>query len=177
MKKAVSIFLTAILLLNVMGYYGLFLGLKYENSLDITQRLDADDYTRDETITLKIPLNIPYYGDTDFERVDGEIEHEGEFYRLVKQKFERDTLYIVCMKDIKSKQIKKALNKYVKTFTDQSADHSGAKTIPSFIKDYITTSFNLNASAAGWCLTLVYYTDEVKSFTLYFSNYSPPPEA
>jgi hypothetical protein len=177
MKKTVSIFLIAILLLNVMGYYGLFIGLQYKNSLQITQRLDANDYRHEETITLKVPLTIPYFGDKEYERVDGEIEHKGEFYRLVKQKFEQDTLYIVCIKDARSKQINKALGNYVKTFTDQSSDRSDTKTVPHFIKDYITTSFNLGSSSTGWSLPVLHHMDERTIVNPYFLIISPPPEA
>lgn len=177
MKKVVSIFLVVLLLLNVMGYYGLFLGLKYKNSVQVTQRLNADDYQDSETITLKVPLAIPYYGDTEFERVDGEIEHNGEFYRLVKQKLEKDTLYIVCIKDVKSKHIQEALTEYVKTFTDHSADRSHTKTIQSFIKDYVPTSFNLDSSATGWNLTILHPFILKDSFSNpYFSIPSPPPK-
>ena len=176
MKKAVSIFLVVLLLLNVMGYYGLFLGLKYKNSLQVTQRLNADDYHEAETVTIKIPLTIPYYGDTEFERVDGEIEHNGEFYRLVKQKLEKDTLHIVCIKDVKRKHIQQAITEYVKTFADQSADRSHTKTISSFIKDYISTSFNLDASATGWSFIIPYHTVEKSISNPYFSSPSPPPK-
>ena len=34
-----------------------------------------------------------------YERVNGEFEHNGEFFKLVKQKLENDTLNIVCIKD------------------------------------------------------------------------------
>ncbi len=176
MKKAVSVFLVVLLLLNVMGYYGFFLGLKYKNSLQVTERLNADDYTESETITIKVPLAIPYFGDTEFERVDGEIEHNGEFYRLVKQKLEKDTLHIVCMKDIKSKHIQEALTEYVKTFADQSADRSHTKTIQSFIKDYVSTSFNLESSSAGWKLKIAYPQGGHSFSNPYFTILSPPPK-
>jgi hypothetical protein len=71
-----------------------------------------------ETVTLKVPVAIPYLQNTDFERVNGEFEHNGEFFRLVKQRFASDTLYIVCIKDTRSKHIKQALAEYVKTFSD-----------------------------------------------------------
>jgi len=177
MKKVVSIALVVLLLLNVMGYYGIFVGLKYTNTLEVTQRINADDYDESETITIKIPLSIPYYGDTDFERVDGEIEHEGRFYRLVKQKLQKDTLYIVCIRDTKAAHIHEALTDYVKTFTDQSADHSGIRTIQSFIKDYVPASFSLDAVATGWTsiLHFAYLKDPEPEPVI--SSYSPPPES
>lgn len=177
MKKAISIFLVALLLLNVLGYYGIFLGWKYRNSLHITQRLDAEDYKASETITIKVPLTIPYYGDTDFQRVNGEIEHKGEFYRLVKQKLEKDTLYIVCIKDLRSKRIKQALAEYVKTFSDQSGDHSNVNTLPAFIKDYVSTSFSLGSSSSGWSQVLSFHQVKDSLSTHFFADTSPPPEA
>jgi hypothetical protein len=176
MKKVVSIFLVVLLLLNVMGYYGVFLGLRYRNSQQFIQRLDAERYSESETITLKIPLTIPYYGDTDFERVDGEIEHGGEFYRLVKQKFERDTLQIVCIKDVKRKHIQKALKEYVKTFADHSADRTSGKSIPSFIKDYVPSSFELGTASGGWNLSLIYPAAEDSFSAADISQSSLPPE-
>jgi hypothetical protein len=177
MKKVISILLVALLMLNVMGYYGLFLGLKYQNTQQITERLDSDDYTDNETITIRVPLAVPYYPDTEFQRIDGEIEHNGEFYHLVKQKLLRDTLHIVCIKDIKSKHIKQALTDYVKTFTDHPADAAQGKTIPGFIKDYLTTNFALGSSSTGWNLSFEFHI-VVEPVSLFFLPiHSPPPEA
>lgn len=139
-------------MLNVMGYYGLFLGLKYKNTIRVTNRIDSEDYSQSETITLKIPLSVPYFGDTEFERVDGEIAHEGQYYRLVKQKLEKDTLYVVCIRDTRADVIHEAIADYVDTFTTQSADRSNSKTIQSFIKDYCASTFGLDADAEGWTI-------------------------
>ena len=177
MKKVASLFLVLLLLLNVLGYYAIFLGLKYSNSRQVTQRLDTNNYSASETITLKIPLTIPYYGDTDFERVDGEIEHKGEFYRLVKQKLEKDTLHIVCIRDVKSKHIQQALEEYVKTFADQSADRSTTKTSYSFIKDYVQACFQLEDSALGWSLMLHFHDVEKSFSTPGIPSPTPPPKA
>ncbi len=176
MTKGVSILLVVLLLLNVMGYYGVFVGLKYQHSLEITEKLDSEHYTRSETITFRIPLAVPYYGDTGYERINGEIEHGGEFYRLVKQKLEKDTLYIVCIKDAKGRHIQKALKDYVKTFADQSTERSGAKTLPAFIKDYVPSSFSLFASAAGWSAVLGCGQVDDALSNPFITSATPPPE-
>lgn len=176
MMKVVSILLVVLLLLNVMGYYGFFLGLKYQHAQELTQRLDSENYSKSETVTFRIPLVVPYYGDTGYQRVNGEIEHHGEFYRLVKQKLQKDTLYIVCIKDVRGKHIQKALKDYVKTFADQSAEKSGTKNLPIFIKDYVPASFSLFASAHGWSLVLYYH--EVNGFLSnpFSGSLTPPPK-
>lgn len=177
MKKVFSILLVVLLLLNVMGYYGFFLGLKYQHAQQITQRLDSENYSQAETVTFTIPLAVPYYGSTGYQRVNGEVEHRGEFYRLVKQKLQKDTLYIVCIKDVRSKHIQKALKDYVRTFADQSAEKSGAKNLPSFIKDYMPTSFAIFPSAGGWSAVL-HRCEMVGMLAGPFSaSATPPPES
>lgn len=136
----------------MLGYYGVFLGIQYHNEVSLTTRLDLNQYEQSQTVTLKVPISVPYMTDqADFERVDGLFEHNGEFYRLVKQKYAKDTLTIICFKDTKNKQIHNALTDYVKTFTDQSSDHNqNSKITITFIKDYITQSFSLANESTGW---------------------------
>ena len=140
-----------------MGYYGVFLGLQYKNDKNMIHRLDAEDYSASETVTIKIPITIPYAMDSkSFERVDGKFEHKGEFYRLVKQRLAGDTLYVVCIKDHENKRIDEAMSTFVKTFTDKPVDqHSNAKIVVTFIKDYIQQSFTLQHISMGWTIDVV----------------------
>ena len=72
MRKAFSIVFSVLLLLNVMGYYGVFLGLQYKNDRDLVEKFDREAYTAEETITIKIPLAVPYAMDAeDYVRVNG----------------------------------------------------------------------------------------------------------
>ena len=103
-------------------------------------------------VTLKVPISIPYLQDqTEFERQDGTFNYQGEYYRIIKQKYASDTLTIVCFKDNESKAIQSALTDYVKTFTD-NAQHDGghAKISVTFIKAYIAQQFSISQSASGW---------------------------
>ena len=159
-----------------MGFYGLFVSLRYKSAADLVERLDRDEYLDEETVTLKIPMTIPYHPDSEYERVDGEIEHDGEFFRLVKQKLEKDTLYIVCIKDFDSKRIKQALADYVKTFTDkpQDAKHAG-KSFTNFIKDFLPTSTEIQQASTGWNCSVT-LADTFESFSSrYLAVISPPP--
>ena len=161
-----------------MGYYGVFLGLQYKNDKDMIQRMDAEEYSDSETVTIKIPISIPYAMDSKgFERVDGKFEYNGDFYRLVKQKLLQDTLYVVCLKDHENKRIDEAMTSLVKTFTDKPADqHSNSKIVINFIKDYIPQVFIVQHVSLGW------ETDVVKesSCSVLKSSFYPsivhPPE-
>jgi hypothetical protein len=180
LKKVIAIFLVILILFNTLGFYGIFVGLRYKAKKDIVHRLDNDQYQYKETITLKVPLSIPYNtDDEDYERVDGEVEYQGEFYRLVKQKLVSDTLYIVCIKDIKSKQIKQALADYVKSFTDKPADNkSQGKMQTTFIKDFLPTSFSLSASTEGWNSSLILNRSDLSAFSNRPVTFiGPPPKS
>lgn len=135
-----------------MGYYGVFLGLQYKNDREMIQKFDAENYSDSDVITIKIPMTIPYATDSkEFARVDGKFEHNGEFYRMVKQKLSQDTLFVVCVKDHENKRIDDAMTKFVKTFTDKPVDNSSnAKIVISFAKDYISQSFTIQPVTLGW---------------------------
>jgi len=177
LKRSIAIFLIFLLLFNALGFFGLFVGLRYKTASDLVERLDNNQYMEDETVTIKVPMTIPYHLDSEYERVDGEIEHNGEFYRLVKQKLQKDTLYIVCIKDQDSKRIKQALADYVKTFTDKPVDakHAG-KFLTSFIKDFLPTSIEITPASAGWNheVSLAGIFDSFSSRSI--AVVSPPPQ-
>lgn len=179
MRKLISFGLIGLFLLNVLGYYGLFFGLQYKNNLSINQQLDLDKYNEDQAITIKFPITIPYATDSrDFERVNGEFEYNGEFYRLVKQRLTRDTLHIICVKDLQSKRIHRALTTYVKTFSDKPVDNSqgSSKSTIDFIKDYLPQTLSFTNTLSGWMHELL--KPEFVSFFVseFCSSIIHPPE-
>lgn len=108
-----------LLLFNIGGYYLVFFGLTYQTNKKLVQRFDQDDYSDDETITLKIPISLPYPIIEDgFQRVNGEFDYNGGHYKLVKQKLESDTLFIVCYQDKKTKRILDAFSDFAKFSND-----------------------------------------------------------
>ena len=178
MKKLAAILLAVLILFNTLGFYAVLVGLRYKVKQDLVQRLDEDQYRQEETITMKVPLSVPYYmDDQGYERVNGEIEHQGEFYRLVKQKLVRDTLYVVCIKDKKSKQINKALTDYVETFTDKPVDskHRG-KPLVSFLKDYIPSYFSISRESEGWNKSVLNDFGSAFFYNRTIAVSSPPPK-
>src|SRR5258706_15021409 len=97
-------------LLNVLGFYGVFLGLKFKYAQDANDQLDAEQYSNADAVTFRIPLTVPYSTDhQDYERVSGEFEHDGEVYRLGEQKHFRHTAYIGCVKEDQRKKINQDL--------------------------------------------------------------------
>lgn len=161
-----------------MGYYGVFLGLQYRNDTAMTKMLDADQYNASQTVTIKLPVSIPYMNDnTDFERVDGKFEHQGEHYRLVKQKYANDTLTVVCVKDVENKRIDQALSNYVETFSDKAAhQNETSKVTVNFIKDYLPQVFSLKSISSGWEIDVAQYGFYIHLIPSFIVSVVHPPE-
>lgn len=180
LRRLISIFLITTVLLNTIGIYMLIVGIKFRNEQVLIQKLDQGDIDESRSITLKIPLAIPYHVDsyTEYERKNGEFEFQGEFFRLVKQKIQQDTVYLVCVKDLRGKAIHQALKDYVKTFSDKPVEKGDptTKLVQNLIKDYISSSTSLVTFSGGWNLSMKYGRVSILHDYLYQLIISPPPE-
>jgi hypothetical protein len=171
LKKLFSVVSIAVLLMNSMGYYALFWGLQAHHDKRLTNLLDSDSYDEQKAITIKIPVAIPYMMDQpDFTRTDGKFLHEDKYYRIVKQRYSQDTLYVVCIRDTSSEKIQHTLSDYVSGLSDHPQDSGDAsKAFGSVIKDFIAHSCQSSSSITGWAREV---TEKIHSQ----SHYSIPGE-
>lgn len=180
MKRVVTVLLLAIFLLNVVGYYGILVGLQLSFQRDLQAQFDEDQVSASNEIVFNIPLALPYATDAkDFQRVDGEFEYQGEVYRLVKQKLASDTLTIVCIRDVKAKGINQALEDYVKTFSDKPSNAKGAlKTLENFSKDFVSQHIAVSTAVAGWNMFVEHTTALHAHYQFQFiDSLTKPPRA
>lgn len=141
MKRAASIFLVLVHLLNIFGYPGLFFGWEALNNEEVCLDLDSDNYAGSEALTLRIPLSLPYASNHDnYERVNGVFEYEGVMYRLVKQKLYNDTLYVICSRDKVGQHIKHAIQDLAHLMNEHPAGDktSSGKLWAKIVKDFET---------------------------------------
>lgn len=161
-----------------MGYYFVFVGMEYRHDVQMSRSLDEDVYDPSRVFTLKIPIALPYmYDNPDFVRVEGKFQHMGETYRLIKQKYQQDTLTVICMTDQYARQITDAMTDYVSTFADQHPDGDGHFKVPSFIKDYIPFHISLKTKAVGWLADIPDTIAVVDLTARYSVIIHHPPEA
>lgn len=162
----------------MLGFYGLLVGFQYQNQQSHLISFDNESYDKSETISLKVPIAIPYAVDQkEFRRVNGEVEHNGEFFRLVKQRLSNDTLHIICIKDKNSKRIHGALENYIKTLTDDpasSGDHG--KLTVTFLKDYFIPYFSINRFTTGWSQHITITAFAECFIPSYYHSIIHPPE-
>ena len=178
MKRLFSIFFLLVFLFNVGGYYFVFVGLRHSANKALTIKLNNDHYTEEETFLFKMPLTLAYQiNQTDFERVEGAFEHNGEFYKLVKQKLANDTLYVVCIRDHKEKQLVSAMADFAKISNDvPSSRNDGLSLLSKLSKDYESHSIIEIITHSGWYLSTFYahFTSSLPDREIPVQ--SPPPE-
>jgi len=113
-----------------------------------------------------------------YERVHGEFQYQGEFYQLVEQKLEKDTLYVVCIRDAREKKLHVAMADYVKLANDLPASSQKAlKLLTSFIKDYVGGVAAEISRSQGWSREFTFAEPSFYLRTLSLTVYSPPPES
>lgn len=134
------------------GYHLVYFGIMNQVNFNLASNLDNGNYSQNETITLRIPISIPYIPDSnEYERIMGDFEYQGEFYMLVQQKYEGDTLHVVCIKNKEANKLFAKMSAFVKQSTDASPPHSAAKLLNGFAKDYIPQNgFEMLPTEAGW---------------------------
>jgi hypothetical protein len=114
---------------------------------------------------------------TDFERLTGEFEHNGEFYQLIKQKLENDTLKIVCIKNHKEKQLVASMADFTKVSNDLPANTSSLKVLGNFLKEYNATGDIKIICGNGWSATQSFANPHFSVLSLVVPIESPPPQS
>ena len=156
----------------------MFWGLQYQTNQKTWNRLEDNRYPKEETILLKIPMALPYsLGDGSYKRMRGEFEHQGEFYKGIKQKLQQDTLYIVCIKDQKQKHLVNTMTRYEKMSNDLPSKTKNTRNIWSKLGTEYESLLQLKTiHTAGWSITFPYSqgTSEIISFEQ--AVQSPPPK-
>ena len=84
----------------------------------LEQKIDAGIFSDEQLIEIKIPLNMPYYSDKEYESVYGETNLNGEHYRYVKRKVSNNILYLLCIPNKEKNSITEAKNDFTKSASD-----------------------------------------------------------
>jgi hypothetical protein len=152
LKRTVSILLLLIFLFNVGGYYVVFWGLRQHADLALSKRLDAGLYADEEIVELKIPVTLPYpLQQRGYERVYGKFEHNGEYYKLVKQKHAHDTLYVICIRDNQEKKLVKTMHDYAEMTSElPQSSKKALHFFGKFLKDFEPAPAGTLLRQQGW---------------------------
>jgi hypothetical protein len=137
MKKILAIMLFSVLLYQAGGFALQY--LSEGNSVAI-------DPETEETVVVKIPINLPYQTDwVSSEEVEGSVRQGDEFYEMKERKVENDTLVTVMVKDRNARENFFDLAEKVNEHLTDEPGSTPAKTklINTLVKEYC-------AQSSGW---------------------------
>jgi hypothetical protein len=137
MKKLLAIMLFGVLLYQAGGF-----ALQYLSEGNTV----AIDPETEETVVVKIPINLPYQTDwVSAEEVEGSVRQGDEFYEMKERKIENDTLVTVMVKDRNARENFFYLAAQVNEHLSDEPGSTPAKTklINTLVKEYC-------AQSSGW---------------------------
>ncbi|HEY0740778.1 MAG TPA: hypothetical protein VGD40_04915 [Chryseosolibacter sp.] len=179
LKRSISILLLSIFLFNVGGYYLAFIGLMHRSDKILEARIEANGIDSNELIEIKIPLTLPYpIQQKGFENIDGRFEHKGVFYKLIKHKFDQDTVYVVCVRDSDTRELTQAFEDYVAKTNDTPTNSKNTLTLfGKFLKDFQHVESDIVQSGNGWQSVIRFRNATFTLHNAVLTRHSPPPKA
>lgn len=172
MKKILAIMLFSVLLYQAGGF-----ALQYLSDGNTV----AIDPQTEETVVVKIPINLPYQTDwVNEEEVDGSVRQGDEFYEMKSRKVENDTLVTVMVKDRNARENFFDLAEQVNEHLTDEPGTTPVKTklINTLVKEYC-------AQSSGWVFYILDWPTSLEAIshpilpTQDFSSafFSPPRQA
>lgn len=138
LKQTATILFLAIALFNLGGYRLLTGYLQNQANQELEIKLDKQQYSQADLISIKTPLHLPYYSSSSFERVSGEMIIKGVVYKYVGRRVYNDTLELLCIKDVQRTGIQQAKDAFYKQSNGlvNHAKKSGSPVVKPLFFDY-----------------------------------------
>ncbi|MEP6514132.1 MAG: hypothetical protein ABJA79_09690 [Parafilimonas sp.] len=146
MKKLAAISLLTLFVFNIIGFRILADYAQKQSDIALEAHLDKGQYSDDELIMVKVPVNLPYQNNwNNFERTDGEININGETYKYVKRKVYNDTLILLCIRHYEKTEIQQKANDYFGNVNGLPANNDNNKKAEIFRQ--LTNDYEINEQA------------------------------
>jgi hypothetical protein len=115
LQRLTAILFLLILVFNFCGYKLVISSQQREAAIAIENKVDKNQYTDDELISIKTTLHLPYYtSSSGFERVYGSVTINGIDYEYVKRRVYNDTLELLCLPNAAKTVLKTLSNNIAK---------------------------------------------------------------
>ena len=164
---------------NLAGYRWLFSAIEKNATANLEQKISAGKYSDEQLVEIRIPLNMPYFSDKDYEEVYGETDFNGEHYQYVKRKVSGNTLYLLCLPNKEKTSLVKVKNEFTKAVNEIPGNKEGSQQKSGFVK-LLTTEFRVNETALDInnysisSLSFVSRNANAKDLFITFTDAQPP---
>ncbi len=124
-------------------------------------------YDDSDTEMMEIPLSLPYMANQEsFQTTNLAMEVDGKFLRVVKQRYQNDTLQLVYIIDHQQQQLENQVTDWIRSISDQSPQNKKERNqlfAKLFPRDFMAseipklkTLFSQNTSYKKWSLQADY---------------------
>lgn len=142
MRRIISILLLGLLLYNMVGYSIVYLSEERYTISSVGKDL-VEQAAGSADIVIKVPVAVPYQTNWDApEPVQGQIEHEGQFYQMKSRQLINDTLYVRCEFDQNARDrfsdLVSKINDQVTGQATGSQQDAHSSILKNFLKEYMT---------------------------------------
>ena len=146
----------------------------------IERKVERSDYSREELISVKTKLNLPYYSSSPrFERAFGSVTIDGIAYEYVQKRVYNDTLELLCLPNTAKTALHGLKNELTKSSADGQASvpvKKGTATLKISLPDFFQ-AFETLPVASLPCSQRFY----LQNVTFHLSDFSQqqerPPQA
>ncbi|MEK6478782.1 hypothetical protein WJR50_14645 [Catalinimonas sp. 4WD22] len=144
MRRFAAILLLLVFFLYHLGYYGFYLAISHQLDQQWNAKVYDDHLMDEDLLHTSIPLSIPYQPDQqEYEPHSGKLEIDGNYYRIVKQRYAQDTLHIVYVNDTLQTELDASVNEWLASIIQQpvNSDSTGFQLWKVLAKDFIIDEF------------------------------------
>lgn len=148
MRQISAVFLFITFLLYHVGYFAIYLTSWYQIEASWKEKIEENDLEGDYLQMESINLSIPYQQDQEnFQAASGTVEIAGRIYRIVKQRYAKDTLHVVYVNDVDSENLKESFKKWLGSFSQKPVSEGNSKIVLSSLgKNYLPNFFEFDFS-------------------------------
>lgn len=179
MRKAVAIALLLCFAIYHFGYYAFYYSYQYAIESSWQDKIYGEQSLSLEERLMEIPLSAPYMSNQeDFQATNTRFEKDGKYFRVIKQRYQNDTLQVIYVPDTARKALVSTVKSWISSLTEDALpqDQDGKTQLKLFVKDYIESElYHLGHIGSGAVEDKIGFI-----FSAYMSPYStldsPPPQ-
>ena len=140
LKKAIAIFLFACFAIYHFGYYAFYFSYDHHIESQWVSQIYGEEGQGQSDFLIKVPLSMPYMANQeDFQPTNTPFEKDGKYFRVIKQRYQNDTLQLIAVVDSERKVLQNTIQKWISSLNDneRQQDQNGKLVHKSFVKDYL----------------------------------------
>src|SRR5690606_6502367 len=119
LKTSLSIFLLSCFAIYHFGYYALYFSYDQHLERKWEKMIYSDASIEGKEMLIEIPLSMPYMANQEeFQATNTPYEKDGKYFRVIKQRYQNDTLQMVVLPDVERRVLDKTVKKWISFLTE-----------------------------------------------------------